>query len=199
LLDGPLVIRDTTTLRTALFLPNGRSSAVARSLVVKERPRSAVQLEHPTSGLWCSYLEGDFHRLPDFDKVVTARPPVRFHVDAIDLAAPEKALAGALTKEHFALRFDGYVNVPDDAVYHLTARADDGVRVEIDHETVIEDDGEHAPRDADGEIALEKGFHSLRVAYFQGAEAKALQVLIEEEHADGTTTGGRPLEVLTAP
>ena len=61
----------------------------------------------------------------------------------------------------------------------FVARADDGVRVEVDGVRVVDDDGEHAPREADGEIALGHGPHTVRVAYFQGGQGKELSLACE--------------------
>ncbi len=133
------------------------------------------------------YLEGDFHRLPDFDKLAPLARTKKQNVDAIDLKRVDSLLASQhirMKKEHFAIRFDGLFRAPKAGVYHFVVRADDGVKLEIDREVVLEDDGEHVIRDADGSIALAEGAHTLRLSYFQGGEGNALDVKVEA--ADGS-------------
>lgn len=179
--EGPVRIDDTASFAAALFLANGRTSAVVHGQIVKERPRppsTATRFE----GATYTYFEGDFRKLPDFGKV-TAK--ARGRVPSIGLAELERALGGRMRKERFAAAFDGFIEAPSDGVYRLIARADDGVRVVLDGETVLEDDGVHDARTSDGEIALQRGHHAVRVLYFQAVEGKELDVKIELP--DGTT------------
>jgi hexosaminidase len=81
-----------------------------------------------------------------------------------------------MRKERFAVRLEGLVAVPSDDVYRFVARADDGVRVEVDGEKVLEDDGEHEARESSGEIALGRGGHRVRIDFFQGTEGMELAV-----------------------
>ncbi len=184
--DRPVTLSDTTSLAAALFLPNGRSSPVVRSTFVKERPREAFIPKSLEQGAACTYFEGTFHRLPDFDKL---RPIARARTEGLSLADAERALRGRMRKEWFALVFEGAFEAPTEGVYRFVARADDGVRISVDGETILEDDGEHEPRESEGEIALRRGHHHIRVAYFQGAEGKELAVTLQ---APGRASG--PIE-----
>jgi len=69
--------------------------------------------------------------------------------------------------------------VPRDGVVRFVAHADDGVALEVDGIRVLADDGEHAARDAEGEIALERGAHTIRLLYFQGGGGKDLSLECE--------------------
>lgn len=182
---APLVVRDTTTITAALFLPGGRASLPVRSTVAREALRPPTALSAPAAGARYTYVEGDFHRLAD---VTTVAPNARGRVPSIGLAAATRALGRRMRKERFALIFDGFFEAEGDGVHRFVARADDGVRVEIDGEVVVEDDGEHEARDAEGEIALGKGHHRIRVSYFQGSEGKLLDLKIGRP--------GRPLDAL---
>lgn len=79
----------------------------------------------------------------------------------------------------FAVVYDAWVVVPEDGVYRFVARADDGVAVDVDGVRVLTDDGEHAARESDGEIALERGRHAVRVSFFQGGGGKTLTLACE--------------------
>lgn len=173
--EAPFAVRETTPIAAALFLANGRMSPVVRSTFVKERLRPPVSPGQITD-VQCSYFEGPYRRLPD---VTEERPRARARVNDLSLSAIEHAFAGKVRKEHFALACEALFDAPVDGVYRIVARADDGVRVSIDGERVLEDDGEHEPRDAEGEIALGRGQHRVHVAYFQGMEGKELTVSMQ--------------------
>lgn len=178
--ETPIIVKESVTISSALFLPSGLRSPVVRSVLVKEQPRPAIQdlPEKLEPGVAFTYVEGHFHQLPEFGPKTFVR--ARGHAKTIDLDAASAALAPQkLASEHFALRFDGLVRVPADGVYRVVANSDDGVRVEIDGEAIVNDDGEHAPRESSGEIALALGAHRLRLTYFQGTEGKKLELKLE--------------------
>jgi hexosaminidase len=171
----PLQITDTTTIATKLFLPSGRTSPTVTTTFAKEAPRPP-RSEVPR--LRCEYWEGVYHRLSH----VHGPPKATVDVDAIDIAAVQKA-AGATTNEHFAFRCTGGIEIPETGVYAFLLRSDDGAQLSIDHEPVVDLDGEHEPRDDDGEIALAKGLHEIEVQYFQGTEGKDLRLEMQRSGA----------------
>src|SRR5262249_18383469 len=145
-------------------------------------------------GALFAYAEDHFYLLPDFESIPIK---ARGRVAQISLEEVARALESTGTKlraERFALRFDGFVLAPADGVYRIVARADDGVRVEVDGEKLIEDDGEHDVRESSAEIALARGHHPIRVTYFQGSEKKALALTME---GPGLPPEG-PIQVVTA-
>ena len=66
---------------------------------------------------------------------------------------------------------------PTDGIYGFTTKSDDGTRLLVDGQLVVDNDGEHAPTAASGEIALAKGRHALRLTFFEnrGGEELAVQ------------------------
>lgn len=167
----PLQITETTTIATALFLPNGRTSPTVKTTFIKEQPRPA---RSKVPALRCEYWEGHYHRLSH----VSGPPRATVDVEAIDIAAVQKA-ANATAAEHFAFRCVGGIEIAETGVYRFLLTSDDGSRLRVDQETIVENDGEHAPREEEGEIALAKGLHDIEVFYFQGAEGKELRVEAE--------------------
>jgi len=166
----PVAIHAPTQVATRLFLSGGRASEVVRGAFEQTKlrapPQPSRQPESLREGVVYRYFEGDFHKLPDFTKLVPQR---RGRLDHLTPDAGFRA-------ERFAVVYDAWLRAPADGIYRFVTRADDGVFVEIDGVRVVEDDGEHAAREADGEIALERGTHAVRVGYFQGALGKELGV-----------------------
>ncbi len=171
--DAPIVLRAATSAAARLFLSGGRASKVVRGTFEQSAPRPAIQPSmNPAmfrEGVLYKYFEGDFHALPDFARLAAKRSG----------RLPSLSFDPVFRPERFAVVYDAWLVVPEDGVVRFVARADDGVRVDVDGVRVVDDDGEHAPRDADGEIALERGPHTVRVAYFQGGQGKELSLACE--------------------
>jgi hexosaminidase len=170
---SPLVLAATTTASARLFLPGGRTSAVTRGVLERVKLRAPVQPSMDPAmfkeGALYKYFEGDFHALPDFTKLTPKRAG----------RVPSLAFEPSFRSERFAVLYDGWFRAPADGVYRFVTHADDGVWLEVDGARIVVDDGEHAARDAEGEIALERGPHTIRIGYFQGGGGKQLAMRCE--------------------
>ena len=118
-------------------------------------------------GLLAEYYEGKWKTLPDFDSLKVRRKEV---VSSISLM-PDKSF------NDYALRFSGYINVPEDGFYTFYSKSDDGSAVYINDIKVVDNDGIHNPREKSGVIALQEGLHPIRVEFFQGKEGQLLTVM----------------------
>ena len=168
----PLQITETMTLTARLFLPNGRSSPIARTQFVLEKPRPPVIAT--VQGAACRYFEGTFHRL---SQVEAATPAMTMRIEHPTIEDVLARMADDKTrKDHFGFRCSGYFTAPETGVHRFFVKADDGARLTIDGARIVDIDGELGPREEDGEIALEKGFHAYELLYFQGTEGKELRV-----------------------
>lgn len=168
--SAPIVLRASTSAAARLFLPGGRSSDVVRGTLEHVKLNPPIQPSMMPSmfreGVLYKYFEGDFRQLPDF---ATLTPKRTGRLSTLSFDPSFRA-------ERFAVLYDAWVTVPRDGVYRFVAHADDGVWLEVDGMRIVEDDGEHAARDAEGEVALEHGPHTIRVGYFQGGGGKELRL-----------------------
>jgi alpha-L-fucosidase len=82
----------------------------------------------------------------------------------------------------FSLLFDGYVKIEKDGIYHFTTRSDDGSILYIDDEEVVNNDGDHGSVEASGKAALKKGYHKIRVAYYDGSGGNELTATMQLEN-----------------
>ena len=78
--------------------------------------------------------------------------------------------------DNFALRFTGYVEVPADGVYTFYLNSDDGSRLLIGSEVVVDNNGLHAAVDVPGQALLKAGQHPITVEYFQAGGERRLDV-----------------------
>jgi hypothetical protein len=70
-------------------------------------------------------------------------------------------------QENTGLRFEGYLRIPEDALYHFYLSSDDGSRLWIDGKEIIDHDGMHGNDEKEGAAALRKGYHRIRVDFIQ--------------------------------
>lgn len=73
---------------------------------------------------------------------------------------------------NFGMLYSGYIAIPKDNNYVFRLRSDDGSRLLIDGQEVVNYDGLHSAEKMDGEIALRQGLHAFRLEFFQGSGGK---------------------------
>jgi hypothetical protein len=69
--------------------------------------------------------------------------------------------------ERYAIRFTGWLKVPDDALYEFGLSSDDGSNLSIGERVVVDNDGFHGVEEKTGMIALRAGLHPVTVRFFQ--------------------------------
>ena len=117
-------------------------------------------------GVAYTYYEGKFKSTAD---VLKAKPVKEgtFRNFSIKEAAAD---------DHFGYQFRSQINIPEKGVYKFHIYSDDGARLFIDGQEVIDNDGSHSAGEATGKVALEKGFHEIRVIYFEDYMGQALEI-----------------------
>ncbi|AUX42915.1 uncharacterized protein SOCE26_043530 [Sorangium cellulosum] len=81
--------------------------------------------------------------------------------------------------EWFQIVYEGEFVTSRSGAHQFEVLSDDGSRVFIDDRLVIDNDGRHQPRSAQGSVVLLPGKHRIRVGYFQGPRFEiALQLFV---------------------
>ena len=77
-------------------------------------------------------------------------------------------------QERFGLAIEGYINIPapNNIVFRLAS--DDGSRMILNGQEIINNDGWHGTEAKDAEMALAKGYHPFRIEYFENGGGQAL-------------------------
>jgi hypothetical protein len=114
--------------------------------------------------------QGSWTSLPDFSKLKAQSSGIAYGFNPADLTLP---------KYDFALVFDGFITIAQPGSYIFYTKSNDGSRLYIDGRLVVDNDLEHLLEEKSGKIHLNKGWHALRVTYFQSGGAMGLQVLYE--------------------
>ncbi len=88
------------------------------------------------------------------------------------------ALQNAVGLEGYALDCNGYLNIETSGYYNFKMLSDDGVRLVIDNQVIINNPGLHAPTtDTKSSVELQRGQRTFNVIYYQGPHSQiALQL-----------------------
>lgn len=125
---------------------------------------SLVKDEHV--GLNYSYYEESWTALPDFNRI---RPEAEGVVPGF-LLSPRKKDAD------FAFRYKGYLVIDNGGEYEFYTSSDDGSKLYIDGQLLVDNDGEHAVREKQGKAQLTPGLHAIEVVFFQHLGNQHLEV-----------------------
>jgi hypothetical protein len=90
--------------------------------------------------------------------------------------SPRPDLAAVNDKDEFALRFKGFIRIPETGVYIFYVNSDDGAKLSVAGKEIIINDGVHGMTEENAEIALETGWHPFEIVYFQGTGGLGLEV-----------------------
>src|SRR6185436_18519808 len=83
--------------------------------------------------------------------------------------------------DKFAFEFTGYIKIEKDGIYTLFTDSDDGSILYIDDEEIVNNDGDHGNVEKSGKAALKKGFHKIKVLYFDSGGGNSLKVSMQPE------------------
>jgi cytochrome c len=78
--------------------------------------------------------------------------------------------------ENFAINATGFLNLKKTTNVVFRLVSDDGARLFINNEEVIDNGGNHALEPKDGEVNLKAGKHPFRLEYYQGGGGKGLSL-----------------------
>jgi hypothetical protein len=125
------------------------------------------------------HIRHNTKRLPDFQKLKAAGA---IYTASLDVP-PQDFKQGfpGVTKrtEWFAIDYSGRFWIEEPGIYRFALLSDDGARLSIDDQLIIDNDGLHPPLERTGSIDLAGGIHQMRVSYFQGPRFQvALQLKI---------------------
>ena len=153
------------TLNAMCFLNGKAVSGVTTLLFEKAEPIEPVSVKKAQKGLKYAYYEGSWKNLPDFSALVPVEKGM----------APALNLSMKKSDSNFGVTFDGYIDVPETAVYHFILASDDGSKLTIAGKTLAHD-GMHGMTEKTLEIALKEGIHKLNVEFFQGGGGSGLSL-----------------------
>ena len=173
----PIIIEgDTTVLKAMSLSSGGRQSKMVSRTFYKSDPMPELSVSDVKKGVEYKFYFGLWEALPDFSdlRVGTAGTTKDFNLQVSEQS------------DAFGLVFESFIETPLTDVYTFTTLSDDGSKVYLNDQLVVDNDGQHSPQRVSGQIGLQAGFHKIRVEYFEAGGGQELKVywacsVIEEE------------------
>jgi hypothetical protein len=111
--------------------------------------------------------------LPDFSALVAYASEV---VPVIDFASTNGAFAGSGRADEVGAVYTGWIDIPATGFWTLSTTSDDGSKLWIGDDLVVNNDGLHGMVTVRGTRALAAGKHELRVEFFEAGGGAGLQM-----------------------
>lgn len=165
-------IIESTILTASEFSENGKKGPNYTMNYEKQTPLKPISKTDIEGGLEFEYFE--------FDQ------PIDSTLDLLKMNSKDKGIAQNFSfpfpeetlPDKFGLIFNGYVKASKKGIYTFSTNSNDGTRLFIDDKLIVENDGWHGPFEKEGEVALEAGYHKIKLMYFQSGGRKSLAAFI---------------------
>lgn len=155
-------IRTPKGKELAFYYPSGISSVDEEKLTYLP----AKNVKPAERGVRYTYYEGKYKSTADLDAKTEVKQGTM----------PAISIRESAGKDHFGYVFHTLINIPERGVYRFYTYSDDGSKLWIDGQVVVDNDGSHSARYASAKVALEAGFHELKVGYIEDYMGEELVV-----------------------
>jgi hypothetical protein len=126
----------------------------------------ALNVNPTKQGVSCNYYEGKFKLVEEMLKTKVIKQSTQNYF----------SLENAAVEDGFGYEFHSLIKIPQTTIYYFYTYSDDGSKLYIDGNAVVDNDGSHSTKRVTGQaIALEAGFHDLRLLYFEDYMGQELE------------------------
>lgn len=126
----------------------------------------AKNVKPKQQGVNYKYYEGKFKSVDELANAKSLKQGVLKNI----------SLSPATALDSMAFEFKAWIKIPEKGVYRFYTYSDDGSKLFIDGKMIVNNDGSHSGRRKDGKIALESGFHEIKILYFEDYMGEVLEV-----------------------
>ena len=165
--SAPFLINKTSVINAIAIEPNALPSTVLTHEVKVYHWMKPLKVKNLHPGISWKYYE----------------PEGKISLESIENSPVKKeGIANEISEkvkqreEKYALQFNGYIKINNDGIYTFSTLSDDGSKLFIDGEEIVNNDDEHGAVEVLGEAALKRGFHKIKVIYFDGGGGNELRV-----------------------
>ncbi len=162
----PLTFNRSVLLSTRAYTRDGRASRLQKVAFRQMAPQQPAKLSKTERGLRFAYYEGGWHQLPDFSKLPIIKSGVTSQLGLDEIGHREN---------QFGVVLEGYVEIPETGLQTFFINSDDGSKLYINDELIIDHDGDHSAIKKTGQTILAAGKHKIRVEYFEAGGGQFLQ------------------------
>ncbi len=158
-------------VKTIVITPSGKQSAVTSTWLVNRLPAEAITDTLPKqAGIKYDYVPGYFKYATEIDTSMATKKGISDKISTAGIS--QKA-------REYGVVFDGFFKVDENAVFEFSLYSDDGSKLFIDDELLIDNDLKHARFEYSAGVPLKAGLHKIRVNYFDVGPGSGLKVFIK--------------------
>ncbi len=169
---APFTVNATTAIKAKSFSTNTLPGSTAIYPVIKYEWLSPVKVKKAQHGIAYKYYEP----AGSIDMNVFNSVPVSKTGIANTISINEKQRA-----DKFALLFEGYIRIDKEGSYTFFIGSDDGSKLFLDDVEIIDNDGDHGMVEKSGKAFLRKGYHKIKVQYFDSGGGNDLKLAMQAE------------------
>ena len=151
-------VSSTTLLRTIAVKSKFPSSKIASRYVGVDILQKSLTLnEDLSNGLNYQHFRGKVRstfEIVDLPKINSGK-------------TPNLGLSPKNFNENYAFIFTGYIEIPKEGIYSFYLSSNDGSRFYLNDKLAINNDGAHSNREEAVSLSMSKGYHKLKVYYYQ--------------------------------
>ncbi len=166
----PLVLEASAEVKAVAMLEENVSEPAAEHFE-KVSLKKSQKIRKKQQGLQYTYFEGAWKKIPDFKQLTPKKTGIAQDLEVTDIAGERQ--------NYFAIQYKGYIEVPADGLYTFFITSDDGSKLYIHEQLVVDNDGSHSTATQQGVIALKKGAHPVDLQYFEDFDGEVLEMWIE--------------------
>lgn len=159
----------TATVQCIVVLPTGRISPLYSASYVRKPYLPALSVPQLKKGIRFSIV----NKAVNSARQLPATSDSTGILPSIDIRPLGLKEAG--------VTFTGYIKVPADDLYEFHLNSDDGSIMYIDNQLIVDNDGRHDLLDRSGFLPLKKGFHRIKVQYFNTGAGQWLDAGVYRE------------------
>lgn len=164
--EDPIPITENTVVKAAVFRDKKLTSQIATGYF-------RITDTSSDNGVSYSLFEIDegTSMLPNFSSLSPVAEGVVPEISTNDLPLPRERYIAAV--------LEGDIDIPADGTYTFYLASDDGSKLYIGNELVVDNDGDHGVITKSGSIELTEGRHPIRAEWFNGGGGYWLGAYIE--------------------
>jgi|GEM_PF-6969216 len=117
-------------------------------------------------------LKGEYYKSQDLLDLYLTRIDKTIYFDW-----GKKSPLPGFNKNRFSIRWTGFIYAPESGNYYFLTRSDDGVRLWIDDELLIDDWRGHSELELRRIHNLNKGYHTIKLEYFDDSADASIKLL----------------------
>lgn len=172
---------ESREVKSMVITPSGKRSVITTTWLVNRDTLNGDTSSNIKSqgALKYYYVPGKFSSVLEIDTNLATKKGLANQISYTKVSGKAR---------EYGIVFTGFIKLNENANFEFSLYSDDGSRLFIDDELIIDNDSDHARYERSAGVALKAGFHKIRVAYFDDGPGSTLQVFVKG-------TDGKKIEI----